>query len=73
MALLRSRLDSCAAVPAVSAFVDRSAPGTGESPRMGSPAEARSRAVWVFLDNDVKVRAPVDAIAFANRLDLGSD
>jgi uncharacterized protein YecE (DUF72 family) len=27
--------------------------------------------VWVFFDNDVKVRAPVDAIALANRLGLG--
>ncbi len=44
----------------------------GESPRtehtVGPPAEARPRDVWVFFDNDVKVRAPVDAIALANRL-----
>lgn len=48
----------------------------GESPRtehtVGPPAEIRPRDVWVFFDNDVKVRAPVDAIALANRLGLGS-
>ncbi len=47
----------------------------GESPRtehtVAPPAEARPRDVWVFFDNDVKVRAPVDAIALANRLGLG--
>jgi uncharacterized protein YecE (DUF72 family) len=47
----------------------------------GQPAEARTvagppsplpgRDVFVYFDNDVKVRAPVDAIALAERLAVG--
>lgn len=47
----------------------------GRSPRtehtIAPPAEERPRDVYVYFDNDVKVRAPVDAIALAHRLGLG--
>ncbi|MDQ3152265.1 MAG: DUF72 domain-containing protein, partial [Actinomycetota bacterium] len=32
------------------------------------PAPERPRDVFVYFDNDVKVRAPFDAIALAERL-----
>jgi uncharacterized protein YecE (DUF72 family) len=35
---------------------------------LGPPAPVREREVFVYLDNDVKVRAPFDAIALAQRL-----
>lgn len=34
----------------------------------GSPAPVREREVFVYFDNDVKVHAPFDAIALADRL-----
>jgi uncharacterized protein YecE (DUF72 family) len=44
----------------------------GESPRtehtIASPAPVRPREVFVYFDNDAKVRAPVDAISLAQRL-----
>jgi uncharacterized protein YecE (DUF72 family) len=44
----------------------------GESPRtehtISPPAPVRPREVFVYFDNDVKVRAPVDAISLARRL-----
>ena len=47
----------------------------GEVPdvvRVGPPAKSRKsgRAVFVYFDNDVKVRAPYDAMNLAARLDL---
>ncbi|WP_370649358.1 DUF72 domain-containing protein [Neorhizobium galegae] len=36
-----------------------------------SPPRAHGRDVYVYFDNDVKVRAPRDAQAFAGRLDAG--
>jgi uncharacterized protein YecE (DUF72 family) len=48
----------------------------GQSPRTAAtiapPAPVRPRDVFVYFDNDVKVRAPVDAIALAGLLDNGS-
>jgi len=35
---------------------------------LGPPAPVREREVFVYFDNDVKVRAPFDAIALAHRL-----
>jgi uncharacterized protein YecE (DUF72 family) len=44
----------------------------GESPRtehtIAPPAPVRRREVFVYFDNDAKVRAPVDAISLARRL-----
>jgi uncharacterized protein YecE (DUF72 family) len=44
----------------------------GESPRtehtIAPPAPVRPREVFVYFDNDVKVRAPADAISLARRL-----
>jgi uncharacterized protein YecE (DUF72 family) len=37
---------------------------------IAEPAPARPRDVFVYFDNDVKVRAPVDAISLARRLSL---
>nr|WP_197722525.1 DUF72 domain-containing protein [Cellulomonas fimi] len=49
----------------------------GEPPdarRLGPPAGAAdSRDVYVYFDNDVKVRAPVDAMALAARLGLRAE
>ena len=46
----------------------------GRSPRtehtIAPPAEARPRDVYVYFDNDVKVRAPVDAIELSRRLGI---
>ena len=44
-----------------------------EALRVGppSPPRAHGRDVYVYFDNDVKVRAPRDAEALANRLDAG--
>ncbi|MBA4137117.1 MAG: DUF72 domain-containing protein [Opitutus sp.] len=40
--------------------------------RLGGPnPEARERDVFVYFDNDVKVRAPYDAMALAHKLKLG--
>jgi uncharacterized protein YecE (DUF72 family) len=41
--------------------------------RIGSPVKraARGRDVFVYFDNDVKVRAPYDAMSLAHRLKLG--
>lgn len=41
--------------------------------RLGPPAphEPAGRDVYVYFDNDVKVRAPVDAMALARRLGVG--
>lgn len=41
--------------------------------RVGSPAPLakRGRDVYVYFDNDVKVRAPFDAMSLAHRLGLG--
>jgi uncharacterized protein YecE (DUF72 family) len=38
--------------------------------RLGPPAPVREREVFVYFDNDVKVRAPFDAIALARRLGI---
>jgi hypothetical protein len=35
---------------------------------LAPPAPVMERDVYVYFDNDVKVRAPVDAIALADRL-----
>ena len=44
----------------------------GRSPRtehtLGTAAPVRPRDVYVYFDNDVKVRAPMDAISLAERL-----
>jgi uncharacterized protein YecE (DUF72 family) len=51
--------------------------GRGTTPthtqRVGSPLPARKggRDVFVYFDNDVKVRAPFDAMSLAHRLGLG--
>jgi uncharacterized protein YecE (DUF72 family) len=37
---------------------------------LGPPAPRRTRDVYVYFDNDVKVRAPYDAEALARRLDI---
>ena len=37
---------------------------------LGRPAPVREREVYVYFDNDVKVRAPFDAIALAHRLGI---
>jgi uncharacterized protein YecE (DUF72 family) len=46
----------------------------GQSPRtehtIASPAPVRPREVFVYFDNDAKVRAPNDAISLAKRLGL---
>jgi uncharacterized protein YecE (DUF72 family) len=46
----------------------------GNSPRtehtVGSPPPRKRRDVFVYFDNDVKVHAPTDAIALAERLDV---
>ncbi len=46
----------------------------GKSPRtehtVAPPAPVRPREVFVYFDNDVKVRAPVDAISLAQRLNV---
>jgi uncharacterized protein YecE (DUF72 family) len=41
--------------------------------RLGPPAPAapEGRVVYVYFDNDAKVRAPVDAMALAARLGVG--
>lgn len=41
--------------------------------RVGPPAKRRSRGsdVFVYFDNDVKVRAPFDAMSLAHRLKIG--
>ena len=42
-----------------------------EPPRLAKRrAERRRRDVFVFFDNDAKVRAPHDAMALMRRLDL---
>ncbi len=38
---------------------------------LAGPARPGPRDVFVYFDNDVKVRAPVDAMALAARLDVG--
>jgi uncharacterized protein YecE (DUF72 family) len=35
---------------------------------VGAPAPRRPREVFVYFDNDVKVRAPMDAVSLARRL-----
>jgi hypothetical protein len=35
-----------------------------------APPKTQERQVFVYFDNDVKVRAPFDAIALAHRLDV---
>lgn len=42
-----------------------------DGPRIAPPAADRPRDVYVYFDNDVKVRAPFDAMALAARLDAG--
>lgn len=43
----------------------------GDAARIGPPAPRRaSRDAYVFFDNDAKVRAPFDALALAQRLDV---
>jgi uncharacterized protein YecE (DUF72 family) len=43
--------------------------GTPDDGRtLGPPADIRPRDVYVYFDNDVKVHAPFDAIALAERL-----
>jgi len=37
---------------------------------LAAPAPARRRDVFVYFDNDAKVRAPADAISLARRLGL---
>jgi uncharacterized protein YecE (DUF72 family) len=48
----------------------------GGTPRdgrtLGPPADVRARDVYVYFDNDVKVHAPFDAIALAERLGTAS-
>ncbi len=47
----------------------------GESPRtehtVGTPAAREHRDVYVYFDNDIKVKAPGDAIGLARRLGAG--
>nr|WP_092529683.1 DUF72 domain-containing protein [Amycolatopsis arida] len=47
----------------------------GRSPRtehtVGPPAPRRRRDVYVYFDNDAKVKAPTDAIALATKLGIG--
>jgi uncharacterized protein YecE (DUF72 family) len=45
----------------------------GDARRLGPPAEPApaGREVFVYFDNDTKVRAPVDAMALARRLGVG--
>ena len=47
--------------------------GSSKSTRtvLAPPAPRQPRDVVVYFDNDVKVRAPVDAIALADRLSVG--
>ncbi|SFB38612.1 Uncharacterized conserved protein YecE, DUF72 family [Cellulomonas marina] len=42
-----------------------------DGPRVAPPAADQPRDVHVYFDNDVKVRAPVDAMALAARLGVG--
>ncbi|QGQ17997.1 DUF72 domain-containing protein [Cellulomonas sp. JZ18] len=42
-----------------------------DGPRVAPPAADRPRDVYVYFDNDVKVRAPFDAMALAARLGAG--
>ena len=46
-----------------------------DAARVGGPAKPRKsgRDVFVYFDNDVKVRAPFDAMALARRLGLESE
>lgn len=37
----------------------------------GGPGWREEREVFVYFDNDVKVRAPVDAMGLAERLGVG--
>jgi uncharacterized protein YecE (DUF72 family) len=39
---------------------------------LAAPAPARNRDVFVYFDNDVKVRAPFDAMSLAQKLGVGS-
>jgi uncharacterized protein YecE (DUF72 family) len=39
---------------------------------LAPPAPARNRDVFVYFDNDVKVRAPFDAMSLAQKLGVGS-
>lgn len=41
-----------------------------DAERIGGPAKRRKRDVFVYFDNDIKVRAPVDARALMGRLGL---
>lgn len=41
--------------------------------RSSAPVRKRGREVYVYFDNDVKVRAPFDAMALAYRLHLGPE
>ena len=39
-------------------------------PKDRAPPKRKSRDVFVYFDNDVKVRSPVDAIGLAKRLGI---
>lgn len=46
--------------------------GIAEGPRVGAPGPQRKRDVYVYFDNDAKVRAPFDAQTLMKKLGLSS-
>ena len=71
---LRNRDDlSMAYTPGVARICEAIAARPEDARRLGpaAPAAPGGRDVYVYFDNDVKVRAPVDAMALAARLGVG--
>ncbi len=50
----------------VTAWAEGTEPADAE--RVGGPAPAQRRDVFVYFDNDAKVRAPADAAGLAQRV-----
>jgi len=56
----------------IHAWAEGGEPGDARKASAAKPKARRSRDVYVFFDNDVKVRAPFDARALMQRLGLAS-
>jgi len=55
----------------VSVWAKGKTPARVKTLARSAPARKRGREVYVYFDNDVKVRAPFDAMSLAHRLHLG--
>jgi len=55
----------------IAAWASGSEPNDGERVMGRSPKRRAGRDVYVYFDNDVKVRAPEDALHLAERLRVG--